>query len=318
MARPYRIQVENSLYHVISRGNEKGEIFRSTGDYEKFLSYVGAAREKYGFYLHTYVLMSNHYHLFIELTDCNLSRIMQLLNTSYTVYFNRKYQRSGHLFQGRYKSFIVDTDNYYSELTRYIHLNPVRAGIVDDPVDYTWSSYRDYLRPRCESFADMPAVERYLTIDLKRYRQFVFEGIGKEERFLDRLYASCIVGNEPFRRETLKDLEQYVEKGDFAHKRKLMSTVSPEEIITAVATVFDERVECLLKGRSRRLPARKAGMYFLKQLSSLTNAEIGEMFGVSGSLVSKVGRDFPRLCREDRSLSKVMKMLAGKDSRFKL
>lgn len=148
MARPYRLQIEDGFYHVTSRGDDRKPVFKSEYDYRKFLEYLITAKEKFKFYVHAYCLMTNHYHLFLETTQANLSKIMQYINTAYTIYYNIKRKRVGHLFQGRYKSILVQADAYYSELTRYIHLNPVRAKIIDNPQKYLWSSYNSYIKDK--------------------------------------------------------------------------------------------------------------------------------------------------------------------------
>jgi REP element-mobilizing transposase RayT len=114
-------------------------------DFEKFLEYILAAKVKYDFYLLAYVLMSNHYHLLIKTTKPNLSRIMYYINGSHTTYFNIKRGRTGYLFKGRYKSLLIDADSCFQELTRYIHLNPIRANMVENPGDYKWSIYKAYI-----------------------------------------------------------------------------------------------------------------------------------------------------------------------------
>jgi len=123
MARQLRVEFENAFYHVTSRGNQRDKIFYDAADRERFLEILSRTKERYGFLLHGYVLMDNHYHLLMETPKANLSQIMQNINTSYTVYVNRKYQRSGHLLQGRFKGIIVDKDRYLIALSRYIHLN---------------------------------------------------------------------------------------------------------------------------------------------------------------------------------------------------
>lgn len=138
MGRPLRIEYPGAFYHVTSRGNEKKEVFKSQKDREKFLSYLESATERYGAAIHVYCLMSNHYHLLVETPEGNLSQIMRHINGAYTNYFNTKRQRAGHLFQGRYKAILVEKDAYSLELSRYIHLNPVRAGMVQLPEDYRW------------------------------------------------------------------------------------------------------------------------------------------------------------------------------------
>src|SRR4030067_396555 len=145
MARPLRIEFKGAVYHITARGNERKKIYLSKIDYEKFLKYLDDTKKKYNVVIHCYVLMSNHYHLIIETPEANLSKVMHYINGSYTTYFNIKRKRSGHLFQGRFKSIIVDKDNYLLELSRYIHLNPVRAGIVEKPEDYQYSSYKTYI-----------------------------------------------------------------------------------------------------------------------------------------------------------------------------
>ena len=128
MARPLRIEYPGALYHVTSRGNEQKDIFKSQRDREKFLSYVESAVVRYGAVVHTWCLMSNHYHLLLETPSGNLSQIMRHINVAYTTYFNVKRKRAGHLFQWRYKAILVEADAYVLELSRYMHLNPVRAG----------------------------------------------------------------------------------------------------------------------------------------------------------------------------------------------
>lgn len=141
MGRPLRIQYPGASYHITSRGNEKREIFRSNGDRGKFLSYLKSAHERYGGMIHVYCLMNNHYHLLLETPRGNLSQILHHINGAYTIYFNIKRRRSGHLFQGRYKAILLEKDAYCQELSRYIHLNPARAGLVNTLSAYPWSSY---------------------------------------------------------------------------------------------------------------------------------------------------------------------------------
>ena len=145
MARPLRIPFPGAFYHVTSRGNERKAIFKSTRDRQKFLEYLETATERYNAVIHAYCLMDNHYHLLLETPSGNLSQIMQHINGCYTTYFNVKRTRAGHLFQGRYKVILVEMDEYAKELSRYIHLNPVRAKSVETPDKYEWSSYNSYI-----------------------------------------------------------------------------------------------------------------------------------------------------------------------------
>ena len=141
MARPLRIEYAGAFYHVMHRGNAGADIFKSVRDREKFLEYVGKAVERYQIKIHTYCLMTNHYHFLIETSQANLSQAIKWINVGYVAYFNRKRRRTGHLFQGRFKAVVIDADEYLKHLSRYIHLNPVRAGMVERCQDYPWSSY---------------------------------------------------------------------------------------------------------------------------------------------------------------------------------
>ena len=141
MARPLRIEFPGAFYHVINRGNAGMSVFKSGRDRERFLEYVGKAVERYEIKVHTYCLMTTHYHFLIETPHPNLSQAIKWINVSYAMYFNRTRRRTGHLFQGRFKAVLVDADEYLKDLSRYIHLNPVRAGMVEHCKDYQWSSY---------------------------------------------------------------------------------------------------------------------------------------------------------------------------------
>ncbi len=152
MARPLRIEYEGAFYHIAARGNERKKIFLSRADYEKFLANLKDAAARFSVVVHCYVLMGNHYHLIIETPKANLSSFMHAIQSGYTTYFNRKRSRSGHLFQGRFKSILVDRDAYLLELSRYIHLNPVRAHMTDAPGAYPFSSYPAFIDPRHETF----------------------------------------------------------------------------------------------------------------------------------------------------------------------
>jgi putative transposase len=128
MARPLRIYVPGAWYHITARGNERRDIVRDDTDYEGFLTRLATMTERYQLSLYAYVLMPNHFHLLVEPSEDNLSRAMQWLNVSYSQWFNRRHQRTGHLFQGRFKSILVDWQRWGLELSRYVHLNPVRTG----------------------------------------------------------------------------------------------------------------------------------------------------------------------------------------------
>jgi len=156
VARPLRIEYENATYHVTCRGNDRRSIFSSDTDRSAFLELLGRSADIYQTELLVYVLMSNHFHLMVKTPRGNLREFMRHFNISYTAWFNRRHQRSGHLYQGRYHSFLIDADNYLKEVSRYIHLNPVKVKKSQDLdaaakrkalTAYPWSSYPGYRSP---------------------------------------------------------------------------------------------------------------------------------------------------------------------------
>lgn len=153
MARPIRIEFPGAYYHVVARGNERKEVFRTDADRELFLKTLAQMLQQFGTVLHCYCLMPNHYHLILQTPRGNLSRAMAWLQTSYTIRYNRKHKRYGHLFQGRYKAHLIEADSYARHLINYIHLNPVRPRDRNVPIPperletlntYCWSSHREY------------------------------------------------------------------------------------------------------------------------------------------------------------------------------
>ncbi len=142
MARPLRPQIEDGIYHVTSRGNRRQDVYADAADQRYFLQLLTRVTERYGWLIHAYCLMTNHYHLLVETPQPNISAGMQRLNSMHAEWFNWRHGFSGHLFQGRFHSAVVETDSHFMEVCRYVVLNPVRAGICDEPVEYRWSSYR--------------------------------------------------------------------------------------------------------------------------------------------------------------------------------
>jgi len=142
MTRPLRIEYPDAVYHITARGNGRQEIFHDEQDYRKFLDLLGKTVSRFNWACHAFCLMGNHYHLMIETPDANISKGMHHLNGSFSQAHHKRYDTVGHLFQGRFKAIVVDRESYLLELARYVVLNPVRAGLVANPEDWPWSSYR--------------------------------------------------------------------------------------------------------------------------------------------------------------------------------
>jgi REP element-mobilizing transposase RayT len=145
VARQLRIELPGAFYHVLSRGNEKSPLFFSDLNQARFLDYLAEAHEAHAAVFHGYCLMKNHFHLLLETPRGNLSKIMHFINAAYSIYLNKSRDRVGHLFQGRFKSILIEAEAYGLALSRYIHMNPVRAGIVKRPEQYVWSSHPEYV-----------------------------------------------------------------------------------------------------------------------------------------------------------------------------
>jgi REP element-mobilizing transposase RayT len=202
MARPLRIEYPNAVYHVTSRGNARNKIFLSDQDRENFLFVLSSVIKRFNWLCHAYCLMDNHYHLMIETPDANLSRGMRQLNGVYTQKYNWWHSKTGHIFQGRYKSILIEKENYLLELSRYVVLNPVRANMVQKSEERKWSSY--------EATAGLKTVPDYLTVGWilglfsrnnkeaqKQYRKFVIEGIQQDSPWND-LQGQILLGEEGF------------------------------------------------------------------------------------------------------------------------
>jgi putative transposase len=315
MSRPLRIAYPGAFYHITSRGNERKPVFKSGRDREKFLEYLESATSRYKAVIHVYCLMDNHYHLLLETPAGNLPRIMRHINGAYTTYFNVKRNRSGHLFQGRYKAILIDADEYAKELSRYIHLNPVRAGLVEKPEDYPWSSYRDYTGGRkpagwlkrdfiLEYFdAKEPAAQ-------EKYKTFVNQ-LAKEnyETPLKDLFASTILGCAEFitylKEHHLKDTQP---DRNVPATRRLSEMLSMPDIIEKVdQAVFDERL------------SRNIKLYLCREFTGERLKEIGDRFHVSESAVSHAARKMSELVAKDKTIRKGVEAIVKelKYSKFK-
>jgi REP element-mobilizing transposase RayT len=293
MARPLRIQYEGALYHILSRGNEKKKIFLDNGDYEKFIQILATLPKRFGVIIYGYVLMPNHYHLLVETPKANIVRAIHLLNTVYAVYFNDKYERAGHLFQGRYVGFLIEKEEYLLAVSRYIHLNPVRAKIVAAGAaeDYEWSSCRDYV--------SWPIKHRWLNREwilsqfdsrvgsaTKLYRKYIGESKGMQGNPFDNLKSGIIIGSERFLAGVRRKIGAIKDR-EIPNKRELNNALPLEAIIAAVADEFNVTPREIKSPGRRNNSARGVCLYLIRRLMGLTNNEIGSIFGIGYSGVSQ-------------------------------
>jgi len=321
MGRPLRVEYAGALYHITSRGNERKRIFFEDADKKKFLGTLEDYHSRYGILIHSYVLMDNHYHLILETPKGNLLKVMHGLNGGYTGYFNRKYGRSGHLFQGRYKGIMIDKDSYLIPLSRYVHLNPVRARVVERPEHYRWSSYLGYIgRGKPYEWVEYSWIlsqfgSRRLGAR-RKYREYTEEALKKKvENPLKSLHSQVILGGEEF----VKRIRGMVTGKGLSHeiieRKRLLEHPQIDEVVEAVAKAFkiDERV-ILAKG-GRENAARRVALYLAQRYTGLSNEVIGDFFG--GIHYSAVSQASGRLREEMISDQRLSKLVNELDSHFK-
>jgi putative transposase len=288
MARKPRIEIAGGLYHIITRGNNRRHIFRSHYDHLKFLDFLESQKTKRPFYLYAYCLMPNHVHLLAEMQDDPISRVMQALLTAYSQYHNRKYRKVGHLFQGRYKAILCQTDRYLAELVRYIHLNPVRAKMVARPEDYEYSGHRAYLGMDRSGLVDAEPVLRHFGANKKRavevYTQFVNAALGQQSQ--SEYYQAAegrMLGNDELLDEVKHRIGDYVSSRD-----KRVRKPDLEAIVKAAekATGFRRKDFCS-NSKSRQLVLVKEAIIVIGQESGIRTRELAEVLGLDPSAVSK-------------------------------
>lgn len=276
MTRPLRLEFKGALYHITSRGDRREAIFESDVDRIGFLRRLGEVCDSYNWACHAYCLMGNHYHLMVETPDANLSKGMRQLNGVYTQDFNRRHGRCGHVFQGRFKSILVDKQAYLLELSRYIVLNPVRAGMVKNPEDWHWSSYRAMIGlsigPTWFNSDWLLSVFGKRSVSAKkRYSKFVLAGVGRESIW-SALKHQVYLGDDQFV-ERMQSLIH--EDRDLSEMPKVQSRPPTKPI----AEYLDQE-----KDRNRAIAsAYRSGGYTL--------AEIAAFFNLHYSTVSIIVRN---------------------------
>ena len=286
MTRPLRVEYAGAFYHVLNRGNGGEKVLRQDRDKEKFLQYVGEAAGQYSLSIHTYCLMDNHFHLLVETHDANLSAAIQWLNISYAAWYNKKHNRSGHVFQGRFKSYLIDADEYLTTVSRYIHLNPVRAGVVKKPRDYPWSSYRCFAgeqkapvwletRQVLEQFSartsSAQAAYRGFVEDI-RIEDLENPNKGAREGFIigGDGFADWVQGSILAKRQEEKEIPQL---------KKLQPKPALEKIVEAAAHEFGCSSDDIVRSGQKKNQARDIAIYLARTASGNSCKSLGEYFG---------------------------------------
>ncbi|MDP8262375.1 MAG: transposase [Candidatus Ancaeobacter aquaticus] len=303
MSRPLRIEYPGALYHVTARGNERKNIFGSERDNEKFLSYIESAHDKFGLIVHAYCLMPNHYHLLIETPHSNLCKCMHFINSSYTKYFNIKTKRAGHLFQGRYKSILVDKDNYLMALTRYLHLNPVKAKTHKKPQEYKWSSYRYYvLNDPAPLYMHTEFTLGFFNKNKNEYRKYVeVDSNNIVDGPYNKINVGCILGDDDFVREVK---EKYI-----AVDRKTRDLPDLRNITKRNLSPNTIRQKIKSHGIINEQEINKIMVYLLRKMTDMSLAEVArsvydDKIGVSG--VSQITRRMEASRLKNQKFNKII------------
>lgn len=251
--------------------------------------------------------MNSCFHLLLETPHANLHTIMQNINTSYTVYVNRKYNRVGHLFRGRYKAIVIDKENYLLQVSKYIHLKPVEAKLSNFPEDYIWSSYKDFIHP-CSSIVDTEFILSRLCNDSKKscelYKYFVEK---EKDKDIQKNIKGMVLGDERFIKDILQKIKN-IRKKEYPAVHQLTTVFSPKEIIVKVAVFFGVKPVKLLR-RSRNRWERKIAIYLTKILSRRSHRILGRYFGVSGAAISAAIKKCMMEMKKDKKLEKIVEQI---------
>jgi len=309
MARAWRIEYEGALYHVLSRGNEQRPIVIDDADRKLFLDTVAQMAERFEVDIFAYVLMDNHYHLLFRTRRANLSKSMQWFGATYTNRFNMKHNRSGHLFQGRFKNMLVENDAYLLQLSYYIHRNPLRAKMVKRLASYRWSSYRAYAYGR--------PIPKWLNTDMilshftnvedphRAYRQDAQKYAREEQRIWEDLRHGIFLGTEKFTEKIKKQYLSDIPHPEIPQQKQLDKNVDAEALLLHAAALLNCNLEHLRKA-TRISKADKADrdflIYLLWHSGQLTNQQVGEQFGLTYSAVSRRVSIFKDLLGKNKAL----------------
>lgn len=280
MVRPLRIEYPDALYHVMSRGNAYQNIFLDDKDRRTFLKNIEYCVDIHGLICHAYCLMDNHFHLLLETPDANLSKAMRDINGNYTQRFNVRHKRVGHVLQGRYKAYVIEKDTYLLDVARYIVNNPVEAGIVEHPKDWSWSSYGATAGART-----MPRwLETNFTLGLfsqnkkdaqKLYRAFVQDGIKRPSPYAD-VEEGVILGSPQFIHwiwET--QTNGYEEFKEIPRSQRIVGRLSLEEIFSEQMTKAE----------------RAAAIAFARFRCGYLTTEIAKHVGLDRAVVGRISRN---------------------------
>lgn len=296
------------MYHVIGRGNERKAIFRDDRDREAYLERLEKYRERFGFRLYAFCLLDNHVHLAIERGPVTLSRVMLALHGSYSQFFNRRHGRVGHLFQGRFKAFLVEKDRYLLALVRYIHENPVKAKIVERPELYAWSSDRFYRRGGGPDWLDRDRVfgmlARRRKAALQAYRRLMGEPLEEPYEHV-REIGQAVKGDEEFAIRAFRQMGE---------KPAPRLGLTERQIAQVVAEALGIEVSQLRTSSRRRdlVRARTLAAYLARREARIAVARMARFFDREESTLNRNVMCLENEIVSDRKLARLVERISNR------
>jgi len=290
MARPLRLEYPGALYHVTTRGNAKGDIFIDDVDRRIFLGLLADEVVQQGWLCYAYCLMNNHYHLLFETPEANLCRGMQRLNGRYTQRFNYRHQRAGHLFQGRYKAILVEKEAHFQELSRYVVLNPVRAGITASAEEWAWSSYAATVgKQPCPGWLATRGILALFSgrraIAVNRYRKFIREGMSACAPWKN-LRGQIYLGGDDFTEKLQSLIANKEFDRDIPMQQRKPARPGMEDVLKDICRIYKLDREVVLDRQSKE-PFRVA-VFLLRKVCNLPLKNVSELFNISIGRVSQI------------------------------
>ncbi len=318
MPRPLRIEYPGAWYHVMNRGAGRKKIYQRQNHFICFLEILKEAFNKFQSEVHAYCLMDNHYHLLIHTPLGNLSHIMRHIDGVYTQRYNKIQKSDGPLFRGRYKAILVQKDNYLLQLSRYIHLNPIEAKIIDRPEDYHWSSCNFYFKnsnPFCWLKTDIILNMISDSNHIELYRNFIMQGIDeKTSDFYNRKNLSVILGDRKFKHDMLKEVSQKLRKDSSTDFNVSQTVPASDHIILHCCRYYNVNPESLFKPQRGKVNrARVIAIYLHRKTTQLTLAKIAVIFSLnSHAAVTNVVARLEKQMRADHSLRNDVDLINNK------
>ena len=321
MGRAWRIEYEGALYHLMSRGNDGQDIYLNDDDRNLFLETISEMSERFEVDIFAYVLMSNHYHLLVRTNRANLKKAMQWFGTTYTRRFNNRNFKKGHLFQGRYKSILVQNDSYLMQLSCYIHQNPLRVGIVRRLIDYKWSSYPIYAyAKKAPTWLSTQLIWSYFkgADKHKQYREKVQKYAKEEKRLLEDIHHGMILGAKNFANKIRKQFLPDIPHNALPQQKQLAKDIKLDDVLKKSAKIVKIDLDkCIQAKRLHGTDKHKRDLlvYLLWNKGLMTNEELGRLFDISHSAVSHSVKRFKEKMINDKKVKTQFEKL---NSQFRL